>query len=327
MNSPSKPDRSSLLELSVDSLLDNSTTDFDLWLETAGGIVLFAPAPYKWDRSETTRLLADGYKNLLYSTADTTKVEAYQKIALIRRPDLNQAPSERIVGLTDAAAELTRVLYDHPLSPGALVKGKEIASDMVTTILEDPTSVVALGKLASHDYYTYYHSARVAAYALAIALHMSARERDLLEAIALGCIFHDVGKSRIDLGVLNKRGPLTPEEWVLMRQHPVFGEESVRQSMLDHVPREIILHHHEKLDGGGYPHNLSGSELLPEVRIAAFADIFDALTTNRPYQVSRTRFEALDFIKHKMLHSLDKDAYRAMVEILQMEEKAGKKSS
>ena len=66
----------------------------------------------------------------------------------------------------------------------------------------------------------------------------------------------------------------------------------MKPSVLSHVPREIILHHHERLDGGGYPHRLGGNELLEEVKIAAFADVFDALTSNRPYQMSRTRFEA-----------------------------------
>jgi len=323
-NARHAPRRDSLREISIESLLDNSTSDFDLWLDVSGRLVLFAPAPYQWTRAELTRLLAEGHRKLFYSTEDQSKVEAFVRIAAIPRVDPGLPPAGRILGLTDAAAELTRVLYEHPLSGSALKKGKEIASGMVTTITEDPASIAALGKLAHHDYYTYYHSARVAAYALAIALHMSERAKEHLEAIALGCIFHDVGKSRIDLALLNKQGPLTPEEWTVMRQHPLFGAESVQGSVLEMVPLEIITHHHEKLDGAGYPHNLSGQELLPEVRIAAFADIFDALTTNRPYQVSRTRFEALDLIKNRMLGFLDRDVYKAMIEILKLADSGGK---
>jgi len=302
--------------LAIESLLDNSTSDFDIYIEIDGKPVLYAAAPYKWTRDELTRLLAAGHRQFLYSSADQTKVEVYRQLSLIPKVDMAEPPIRRIAMLTDAAAELTRILYGYPLTESSLAKGSEIAKDLVATIKEDRACVRALGKLATHDLYTYYHSARVAAYALAIALNMSAQDEEHLEAIAIGCLFHDIGKSKINLDVLNKHGPLTSDEWGLMRQHPVFGHDAVRKTQLAQIPQEIILHHHERLDGGGYPHNLSAIDLLPEVRIATFADIFDALTTNRPYQVSRSRFEALDLIRNKMFSYIDKDVYKAMVDIL-----------
>ena len=111
-----------------------------------------------------------------------------------------------------------------------------------------------------------------------------------LTELATGAMLHDVGKCKIELAVLNKRGAFTPQEWELMKQHPVFGEAIVSDSVLAIMPRHVILHHHERLDGTGYPHQLTDRELLEEVKIVAFADVFDALTTNRPYQVSRTPF-------------------------------------
>lgn len=307
--------------LAVDALLDNSVTDFDLFIEVDNKLIPYATAPYRWMRDELTRLLAAGHRVLYYSSSDQQKVDAYGQLIKIPSVDMSLAPPQRIVSLTDAAAELTRVLYEHPLTEATLARGQDIARDLVTTIREDRTSVKALGKLATHDMYTYYHSARVAAYALAIALHMSAQDEEHLQAIAIGCLLHDIGKSKINLALLNKHGPLTTEEWSLMRQHPEFGHATVRNSLLQQVPREIILHHHERLDGAGYPHQLTSTELLQEVRIATFADIFDALTTNRPYQISRTRFEALDLIRNKMLNHLDKDVYKAMVDILALTSK------
>jgi HD-GYP domain-containing protein (c-di-GMP phosphodiesterase class II) len=135
-------------------------------------------------------------------------------------------------------------------------------------------------------------------------------------AIATVAIIHDDGKSKIDLALLHKHGALTKDEWDIIKQHPVYGDEVVSQSLLAVMPRSIILHHHERFDGSGYPHHLSERELLEEVKIVAFADVFDALTTNRPYQVSRTHFEALDMIRHKLLKNLHKDAFQAMVELL-----------
>jgi HD-GYP domain-containing protein (c-di-GMP phosphodiesterase class II) len=202
------------------------------------------------------------------------------------------------------------------LTAASLGKLDEIAKSMVSCVEEDPTCVSALGKLANHDYYTYYHSARVSAYALAIAMHLSLKDPAHLTELATGALLHDVGKSKIDLSVLNKSGAFTPQEWELMKQHPVFGEAIVSDSLLAVMPRSVILHHHERFDGTGYPHHLTERELLEEVKIVAFADVFDALTTNRPYQVSRTHFEALDFIHHKLLKNMHKDSYHAMVELL-----------
>jgi HD-GYP domain-containing protein (c-di-GMP phosphodiesterase class II) len=316
------PVKAAMLRFPVESILDNSVTDFDLFIEAAGALTLYAKAPYKWDKDELARLIADGHRAFYHFTEDAARVEAYRLIHQNVKIDTTAPPAQRVVGLTDAAAELTRILYNHPLTPAALGKVGEVAKAMVDCVTEDPACVSALGKLAHHDFYTYYHSARVSAYALAIAMHLSQRDESQLTEMATGAMLHDVGKSKIELQVLNKAGAFTPQEWELMRQHPVFGHGIVESSLLSVMPRHVILHHHERLDGTGYPHNLSERELLEEVKIVSFADVFDALTTNRPYQVSRTHFEALDFIKHKLLKNMHKDSYNALVELLA---KSGKK--
>lgn len=308
----------------VDQILDNSSTDFDLYVEAGGKLTLYAKSPYKWSKDELSRLLSDGHTQFLYFTADKDRVEAYRLVHQKVKIDTTSAPPLRIVNLTDAAAELTKILYNHPLTAASIGKLDEIAKSMVSCVEEDPSCVSALGKLANHDYYTYYHSARVSAYALAIAMHLSQKDQASLTMLATGALLHDVGKSKIELGVLNKTGAFTPQEWELMKQHPVFGEAIVSDSLLSVMPRHVILYHHERFDGTGYPHHLTEKELLEEVKIVAFADVFDALTTNRPYQVSRSHFEALEFIKHKLLKNMHKDSYQAMVELLAHQDGAAK---
>jgi putative nucleotidyltransferase with HDIG domain len=300
----------------LDQVKANSVTDFALFLIAEGEYVLYAPPKYHWSEAELGRLAREGHGVLYYSSTDQLKVDAYLKIAQVGDIDTNLPPREQILQLTDVAAQLTKILYDYPLTPASLAKGTQIANQLVEVIQQDPTSVTALGKLASHDWYTYYHSARVAAYALAIAIEMGLSDKFQLQELSLGCLFHDIGKSKIDLSILNKTGPLTNDEWAIIRTHPEFGIRLIDNSKISIVPREIILHHHERLDGAGYPHRLTEHELLQEVRIAAFADTFDALTTNRPYQPGRSRFEALDLIRHRFLQQLDPECYKAMVEIL-----------
>ena len=318
-------DLSGFFPFATATLLDNCVTDFDLYILADGKLVLFAPAPYRWLRSELTNLLATGNRELFYHNRDQKKVALWKRIQSVdvtRGAGLEafrkKAPVVRLGQINDAAAELTRILYEQPLTAVSVAKGDAIANEMIRCIKEDPGSIAAIGKLARHDDYTYYHSARVAAYALAIAVSMSVSTDEHLRAIALGCLFHDVGKSRIALAVLHKPGALTPQEWDLMRKHPLFGLELLEATpapVFNATAREIIVHHHEKHDGGGYPHGISGQEIVMEVRIAAFADMFDALTTARPYQVSRNRYEALDFIRHKIVPGSDPDVYKAVVDL------------
>ena len=310
------PSKSSMLAFAVDRMIDNSETDFDLYLEIGDELSLYAPAPYHWLKDELGRLLAGGHISLYHFTADLPKAETYQLIHHKVVIDESQPPAKRLLDLTDAAAELTRILYHHPLTPTVIGKVRDIAKAMVACVNEDPTCITALGNLAHHDYYTYYHSARVCAYALAMSMQMTQRDGLHLTEIATGALLHDVGKSKINLDVLNKRGAFTPMEWEEMKLHPVHGDVLVADSLLSVAPRQIILHHHERLDGSGYPHNLTDHELLEEVKIVSFADVFDALTTNRPYQVSRTHFEALGFIRDKLLKNMHKDSYQALVALL-----------
>ena len=302
--------------LAVADISDDTSTDFDLYIEVGDSLALYAAAPYKWSKAECDRLVQQGREKLYYGSADGDRVEAYR--ALTKLPPLPREsdPNIQIVHLTGAASELTRVLFEHPLSPAALEKGRDIAKALVETVSSDPKCVQALGLLARHDDYTYFHSARVAAYALAIALKLSAEDQSHLQEITLGCLLHDIGKSRIDLAVLNKPDSLTVREWDLIRKHPEFGADMIADSALPFTSSEIILHHHERMDGTGYPHNLKADELLDEVKIAAFADLFDALTTNRPYQQAMTRFKALDYIRHNLRKTVFDECFRAMVVIL-----------
>jgi HD-GYP domain-containing protein (c-di-GMP phosphodiesterase class II) len=171
--------------------------------------------------------------------------------------------------------------------------------------------------LGDHDYYTYSHSVRVAAFSTVIAMQMGLTNVDQLREIALGAMLHDLGKKDIPLLLINKTGPLTEEEWKLFRAHPENGHKHMGDILKSTVPIEIILHHHEKNDGSGYPHGLDRSSLLPEVQIATMADVFDALTSSRSYQNKRSRFEALDFIRHNLLGvKLSREPFQALVSSL-----------
>jgi putative two-component system response regulator len=156
--------------------------------------------------------------------------------------------------------------------------------------------ILTLAKtIDARDPYTAGHSGRVAEYADRIAVKMgldAAARNDMRR----GALFHDLGKIVIPDAVLRKPGPLTPEERAIIEEHPVVGHELLLPMKTMRRTLPVVYHHHERLDGSGYPEGISGASLPMTVRIVTIADIFDALTTDRAYRGAlrvETAFEIL----------------------------------
>jgi HD-GYP domain-containing protein (c-di-GMP phosphodiesterase class II) len=145
--------------------------------------------------------------------------------------------------------------------------------------------------IEAKDWYLRGHSGRVTAYATAIA-HRLALDAERVDKIRLAAELHDVGKVGVDLGVLNKKGPLNAKELAQIRRHPEVGQKIVRPLASFKEIGTAILQHHEWFDGGGYPGGLVGEQITLEARILAIADAFDAMTSRRPYRPRRSVQEA-----------------------------------
>lgn len=163
----------------------------------------------------------------------------------------------------------------------------------------------------SRDKYANGHPGRVAEYCLLIARRMDLSESDL-NLLEQAAKFHDLGKISIPENVLNKEGQLTTEEWELIKKHPETAESIMRPVRSLENVCDIIRHHHEKLDGSGYPDGLKGEEIPLLVRILSVADIFDALMSNRSY---RNKFETEK--SFEILRSLQNQIDQEVVKILE----------
>ena len=141
------------------------------------------------------------------------------------------------------------------------------------------------------------HSQRVCRYSLEIARAMEWPDKDL-ESLARGAYLHDIGKLGIPDAILLKPGPLTPDERSLMQQHVQIGFDIVKDIPFLADVAEIILMHHERFDGSGYPRGLQGEEILPGARIFAVADTLDAITSDRPYRRASSFEVGLETIRH-----------------------------
>lgn len=161
----------------------------------------------------------------------------------------------------------------------------EAVVDVVDQLLYTrPTSVLSLTRLKSKDETSFQHSIAVCALVGIFARHLKLDSK-LVRILSVGALLHDVGKVLTPTSILTKSGGLTPDEMAVMQTHPREGYEILaRTKGLPDIVKEICLHHHEKLDGSGYPDGLKGDQIGAAVRIVAICDVFDALTSVRPYK-------------------------------------------
>ncbi len=145
------------------------------------------------------------------------------------------------------------------------------------------------------DPYTRGHCDRVADYAQRLAIAAGVAE-PLLTCIRHGSILHDCGKIGVPEEVLNFPGQLSPEKFAVIKQHPDWGTQVAREANLPEAVVNVILYHHEKFDGSGYPTGISGHNIPLEARIASIADVFDALTSDRPYRKANSFAEATEIL-------------------------------
>ena len=147
------------------------------------------------------------------------------------------------------------------------------------------------------DEYTQGHVERVSKLAITLGKKMGLSEEEM-EALRYGGILHDIGKIGIPGNILNKPGPLSPEEWEVMKNHPVAGYNiclPLKKNL--GYALEVIRHHHEKLDGSGYPDGIKDEEISTAARIMAVVDIYDALVTDRPYRNGMPLEKAAEILK------------------------------
>jgi putative two-component system response regulator len=149
--------------------------------------------------------------------------------------------------------------------------------------------------IEARDHFTEEHVERVADFAVALA-RLTGYEEDALRDVRYGGILHDIGKIGVPDFILNKRGPLNPDEAAVMERHPVVGWEICKRlrSVAGVLP--LVRHHHEKLDGTGYPDHLQGSQISVSARIMAITDIYDACTSNRSYRQAMTQQGACELL-------------------------------
>jgi putative nucleotidyltransferase with HDIG domain len=261
------------------------------------------------DSTDLKKLQASAIKQVVIDIAKG--LDVLQDIALdkpIEQPELMSKPAEEPKNLSQpvhqvkrvAAAEerarakqvisasrkaVTSMFNDARM--GKAIKAEaamQFVDDIADSVARNEGALISLVRLKNKDDYTYMHSVAVCALMVALAKGLGMSELDVKQA-GLAGLLHDIGKAAVPLDVLNKPGALTDDEFSMVKLHPERGHELLIQANItDTVTLDVCLHHHEKVNGTGYPHRLQGDAISLFARMGAVCDVYDAITSNRPYK-------------------------------------------
>ncbi|MCV2365138.1 HD-GYP domain-containing protein [Paucibacter sp. DJ1R-11] len=210
--------------------------------------------------------------------------------AALARPERVSMGSEmgRAVQTINRSRQAVTALF------GEARMGKAVDAEMCMPLVEEvaesvsrnPSALISLARLKTKDDYTYMHSVAVCALMVSLSRQLGLDDTQTREAGMAG-LLHDIGKMMMPLDVLNKPGQLTEAEFDIMRAHPMRGYMMLKEGgAVPEAALDVCLHHHEKMDGSGYPHRLKGEEISLLARMGAVCDVYDAITSTRPYKAA-----------------------------------------
>jgi putative nucleotidyltransferase with HDIG domain len=248
-------------------------------------------------RSSITQVWIDTSKGLdVLEGRASQSVEEVKRIADIRLGAVGEKQSSAHVSMEEEVAAAFSIcnrskaavvqMFTHARM-GAVIEQEQIVSlvdEISNSILRHPNALISLARLKNADEYTYMHSVAVCALMIALARQLELDEVQVHEAGIAG-LLHDIGKVSISDTILNKPGKLTEDEYATVCHHPQAG--AVILASCEQVSALVVdacLHHHEKVDGSGYPMHLKGERISLLARMAAVCDVYDAITSDRPYK-------------------------------------------
>lgn len=241
---------------------------------------------------------AKGYKDGMSAIISSSDFNFWDDIALRSYAEVISKRHSQL-GINFEEELISKFHSDHNLSGNRIW---EIATSLA-------------GAIDAKDPYTKGHSTSVSKFSEALARAINLPEKEV-ERITLGALLHDVGKIGIPETVLKKEGPLSDDEWKIMKQHPVIGVEKVLQpnpSLRDLIP--IVKYHHERIDGKGYPDSLSNGDIPLAAKIVAIADTYHALISDRPYRKGMNIEKAISILEEGAGSQWDADLVRTFIRI------------
>jgi HD-GYP domain-containing protein (c-di-GMP phosphodiesterase class II) len=311
------PNIDKFFKIRVSTILPTRATTFDLHIMINGRFVHYLRA----GESLPAEKLASLDRADIFYVPEGQRV-TYKSYLHERMNEDGLTPLLKAQILRESSLTLAEEIFEQPDVEQALSDSKEIITNFIDFMEEEPSAMSHLISLSSHDFYTYNHSLDVGIYSLGLG-QAAGYNKDDLHELGRGALFHDIGKRNVSVDIICKTGPLTDVDWAQMQKHPQFGLKILTDQNCSEAMKACCFEHHESFLGNGYPQQLTGPEIHPMARIVALTDTYDALTTKRSYNQPMSPADAIEFMSTKLAARYDADLLKAMNSVLfRMQKKA-----
>lgn len=303
----SKYIKSNLIRVSPKAFIKGNKLNYNVYKKDVG--TLYKKHIYEGQEytAEDIKSLKDD--NIPYLYIDQNDFEKHST-------SMNKNISNIIINPIISSLEKAEIIHDlatdiiYELLSGDITKSKinQVSQSVdfsLEFILNDSNAIKSMIEVTSHDYYTFTHCVGVSTYALTFGSYLGLSELEL-KAIGKGAMLHDIGKKQVPIEIINKKGKLTEEEFSIMKNHPSYGIDILRDVGEEcDITLAIVEQHHEKSSGNGYPKGLKGHQVHPFAEIVRICDIFSALTTKRSYKEAMTSIEVFELMYKQMNNELN----------------------
>jgi HD-GYP domain-containing protein (c-di-GMP phosphodiesterase class II) len=308
------------LPIALGTLMPADKLDFDLFVRNdEDRTVLFRGRSYPFEENDIRRLCESRANTLYIRVVEHERYCDYLRHVVLENPDLSGP--QRVQVLMAVNRSVFESAFHSPNVHRYLQFAREFGEELTTAICDSEIILSVMIRLMSHDYYTYTHVANVTTYCLALACGLGIKEREILQQITIGGLLHDYGKRFVPKSILNSRGRLTDEQWVLIQQHPTTGfrDFSLRND-ISWGQLMMVYQHHERPDGKGYPVGIGGSEIHDWAKMCKLVDVFESLTSDRPYRRADSVSKVMEFMRAKAGTEFDPEMVRCFQAMINCED-------
>jgi putative nucleotidyltransferase with HDIG domain len=299
-------------------LLSGSARSFDLYTKRGEQFLLYRSSDLPFTPQDAETLGQSGTKVLYILNSEREKYLHYIEKNMLTTLVDNTIPMEsRAATLYDMSTSVIGDLLANPDSKRHVTRSRELVDGIASFVGHAPGALQSLFQQDRMDAYVVTHCINTCVFGIGLAAAVGVKDPNDIRLLGLGCLLHDIGKQVIPERIVNKPGKLSPQEWMIMKRHPELGVQLCRKSGgIEELALHPILQHHERIDGSGYPRALKGDQIHLFGKITAAADIFDALTSDRPYSPANETFPALKLMKEQLEGKLDPEIFRHLILML-----------
>lgn len=254
--------------------------------------------------------VAEAHERFPSSQSDRTATADARPAPVLLNEEL-----ERAAKIVDRSRKAVMSLFSEARMGKAIdsAGAVSVVEEIALSVMRNPQALISIARLKTADDYTYMHSVAVCALMLALARQLGLKENEAREAGIAG-LLHDIGKVAIPAAILNKPGKLSDDEFMSIKSHPREGYNILKKSHnVSDITLDVCLHHHEKMDGTGYPNRLAGDKISLFAKMGAVCDVYDAVTSIRPYKQGWCPAESIRWMAERSKTHFDPEVFQAFV--------------